>query len=118
MANILVCEDEPLTRQCVMDFLSPKGFTVFPVSDGAEALQIMEENSIDIVISDINMKPMDGITLLEKLRAADNSVPFVLMTGHPQIESYLHGKYKLGAFEYIQKPFDFKLLLSIIEKLL
>ncbi len=118
MANILVCEDEPLIRQCVMDFLAPKGFTLFPVSDGTEALQTMEENSIDIVISDINMKPMDGITFLEKLRAADNMVPFVLMTGHPQIESYLHGKHDLGAFEYIQKPFDFNLLLSIIKKLL
>lgn len=118
MRNIVLCEDEPLTRQCMMDFLKPKGFNLFPASDGKEALKIIGENSVDLVISDIEMKPMDGITLLETLRSSNNNVPFVLVTGHPEIDSYLHAIHDLGAFEYITKPFDFNILLSVVEKLL
>jgi DNA-binding NtrC family response regulator len=61
---------------------------------------------------------MDGMTFLETIRRRENNVPFILMTGHPKIDAYIHAVQKLGAFEYIQKPIDLDILYIAIERLL
>jgi len=118
VSTVLLCEDEPLTRQCLADFLESKEFLVKTAPDGSKALELLETQSVDIIISDLNMKPMDGITLLERLRKESSQVPFILITGQPNIDSFLKATHDLGAFEYIQKPFDFNMLIAIINKLI
>jgi len=118
MRNILICEDEELTLQVLENFVKSQKFTAFTATDGTEALKIIANNKIDLVISDIHMNPMDGVTLLETLRKDDNAVPFILITAHPDVETYIHALHHLGAFEYIQKPLDLDILMSVINRLL
>ncbi|MFQ5432212.1 MAG: response regulator [Nitrospinota bacterium] len=118
MPNILICEDEKLTLQVLEDFVQSQNFTAFTATDGTEALKILADNKIDLIISDIHMNPMDGVTLLETLRKDNNAVPFMLITAHPDIETYIRTLHDLGAFEYIQKPLDLGILLSVINRLL
>ncbi len=118
MANILICEDEELTRQVLENFFKSKNFNTSSAVDGSKALQILEETEIDLIVSDIHMNPMDGITLLETLRKNDNQIPFVLITAHPDIETYIHTIHDLGAFEYVHKPLDLDILMSVIGRLL
>ena len=118
MPNILICEDEELTLQVLENFVKTQNFTAFTATDGSGALKIIADNKIDLIISDIQMSPMDGITLLETLRKDNNAVPFILITAHPDVETYIHTLHELGAFEYIQKPLDLNILLSVINRLL
>jgi two-component system NtrC family response regulator len=118
MRSILLCDDDVTTRSMFRDYFEPKGYDIFEAGDGAEALDSIAENSIDMVVSDIHMKPTDGITLLTRLREDKNDVPFILITGMPDIETYIHGIHKLGAFEYMQKPIDLEILNNIVEKML
>ena len=118
MANILICEDEELTRQVLENFFQSKEFNTSTAEDGSKALQILEKTKIDLIVSDIHMNPMDGITLLETLRKDGNQIPFVLITAHPDIESYIHTIHDLGAFEYVHKPLDLDILMSVINRLL
>jgi DNA-binding NtrC family response regulator len=118
MYNILICEDDELTLQVLENFMKMKNYIPFTARDGSEALKIIENQKIDLIVSDIHMNPMDGITLLETLRKNDNRVPFVLITAHPDIETFIHAIHDLGAFEYIHKPLDLNVLQSVIEQLL
>jgi DNA-binding NtrC family response regulator len=118
MPNILICEDEELTLQVLENFIKTQNFGAFTATDGTAALKIIADNNIDLIISDIHMNPMDGVTLLETLRKDDNSVPFILITAHPDVETYIHALHDLRAFEYIQKPLDLDILLSVINRLL
>lgn len=118
MTSILVCEDEELTLQVLKNFVKTQNFNPFTAIDGTEALKIVADNKIDLIISDIHMSPMDGVTLLETLRKDKNAVPFILITAHPDVDTYIHTLHDLGAFEYVQKPLDLDILLSIINRLL
>jgi len=117
MTNIVLCEDDPLIRMTLTEFISSHDYHVIEAVDGTEALEIINSQSIDMVISDIHMSPMDGLSLLSKLRNQKNHIPFILVTGKPDIESFIKGVNDLGAFEYIQKPFDFNLLMTMIKKM-
>lgn len=118
MPKILLTEDDPLTMHVLQSFLQSQKFDVVPALDGAEAMGLLENDSFDIVISDIQMKPMDGLTFLRSVRDKGNNMPFIIMTAHPRIESYIQAVHKLGAFEYIQKPLDLDILMVAIKRLL
>ena len=118
MPKILVCEDEELTRKVLVSLLTSQGHEVVSAPDGVRGLELIEEDGIELVISDIQMKPMGGVKLLEAIRANGNNIPFIMITAHPDIETFIHAIHNLGAFEYIQKPLDLQIVSSIIEKLL
>lgn len=118
MANILVTEDDPSIQDLLKSFFESEGFGVFLASDGTKALEIIKEKQIDLVISDVEMEPMDGVALLQTLRNEKNGVPFVMITGHPDIEIYIKAIHELGAFEYVLKPIDLNILLSIANRLI
>lgn len=118
MPKVLLTEDDPLTMHVLQTFLQSQKFDVVPASDGAEAMGILENQPFDIVISDIQMHPMDGLTFLRSVREKGNHMPFIIMTAHPRIESYIQAVHTLGAFEYIQKPLDLDILMVVIKRLL
>lgn len=118
MPKVLLTEDDPLTMHVLQVFLQSQKFEVVPASDGTEAMALLDNQPFDIVISDIQMQPMDGLTFLRSMREKGNNMPFIIMTAHPRIESYIQAVHKLGAFEYIQKPLDLDILMVVIRRLL
>lgn len=118
MQKILIAEDDALTMHVLQTFLSSQKFEVTPAGDGQEALQLLDGGGFDLVISDIQMQPMDGLVFLKEARKKGNNIPFIIMTARPKMDSYIHAMHELGAFEYIQKPLDLDTLMLVIDRLM
>ena len=114
--SILIVEDELRTRFLLRDYLMKENFNVFEASDGEEGLIAFSNQKIDLVILDIMMPKMDGITMLEKLREV-STVPVILLTAKGEEEDKLQG-YDYGADDYITKPFSPKVLIAKVKALL
>jgi response regulator RpfG family c-di-GMP phosphodiesterase len=105
--KILVVDDEPAICGLVEAYLKKKGYDVAVANNGSDALSIVKNGSIDLVISDIKMPGMSGIELLQKIREYSGTLPVLLATGLPTMETAI-GALKAGAFDYIAKPFHFE----------
>lgn len=114
--KILIIEDENKIRYLIRDYLNLEDFTVLEASDGDEGLSIFSSTNIDLIILDIMMPKLDGITVLETIRGTTN-VPVILLTAKSQEEDKLFG-YEIGADDYITKPFSPKVLIAKIKALL
>jgi DNA-binding NtrC family response regulator len=102
--RILVAEDEQDMRQFLSRFLIRKGYKVDCVASGEEAWRTIDETVYDLVISDLDLGDISGLDLLEKARATDNTLPFIIITGVGTIESAVKA-IQQGAFHYLTKPF-------------
>ena len=103
--TILVVDDEELIRSLVVTFLSKLGHSCLTAIDGVDALDKMEGNKIDAVITDIKMPNMDGITLTSKISIKYPGLPIMVMTAFD--EEYSAGiAISAGAREFIKKPFS------------
>lgn len=114
--NILIIEDEIRIRILLRDYLKRDGFNVIEASDGDEGINAFQNNSIDLILLDIMMPRVDGITVLETIRNVSD-VPIILLTAKSQEEDKLFG-YELGADDYITKPFSPKVLIAKVKALL
>jgi two-component system chemotaxis response regulator CheY len=105
-------------RQMVKATLQSAGYGVVEAADGQEALDYARENSVDLVISDVNMPRMDGIRLVHELRAlpAYRLTPLLLLTTESSLEKKQEGK-RAGATGWIVKPFNPAQLLATLTKL-
>ncbi len=101
----LIVDDEAGTRDLLVSFLEMIGFETRSAADGEEALQIYKNRSVDIVISDLMMPKIGGLDLLRELKQIDPDVIFILITGHPSLETAIEA-IKKGARDYITKPFN------------
>ena len=103
--NVLVVDDDSSVRKSIVMFLKMENFKVFSASSGNQAIDIVTNNKIHFILSDIKMPEMDGMELLKNIRAANPDIPIiVLMTGYSQ-----YSKEELldsGAQDMIHKPFD------------
>ena len=119
MATILTVDDTASMRQMISFTLNSVGHEVIQASDGKEALKMLEGRKVDLVIADINMPNMDGITLLKSLRAlADYKfTPVLMLTTESQDEKRQQGKVA-GATGWIVKPFNPEQLLTVVKKVL
>ncbi len=114
--NILIIEDEARIRFLLRDYFLKEGFNIIEASDGDEGISYFTNNKIDLVILDIMMPKVDGITVLETIRKV-SSVPVILLTAKGQEEDKLFG-YEMGADDYITKPFSPKVLVAKVKALL
>lgn len=114
--NILIVEDEFRIRFLLRDYFNAEDFRVFEAENGQIALDIFKENKIDLIILDIMMPVMDGLTTLEKIREV-STLPVILLTAKGQEEDKLQG-YDFGADDYITKPFSPKVLVAKVKALL
>jgi len=119
MATILTVDDSTSMRQMVSFTLKQSGFDVVEAADGAEGLQKAQSSRFNLVITDVNMPKMDGITLVKELRAlpAYKFTPILLLTTEAGIEKKKEGK-EAGATGWLVKPFNPDQLLSTIKKVL
>ena len=102
--RILVVDDEDLMREYVEEAMLRQGHSVDAVSSAAEALVAAAANGYDLVVTDLKMRPMDGLQLLEKLLAKEPSLPVIVMTAYGTIETAVQAL-KSGAVDYLLKPF-------------
>lgn len=114
--NILIIEDETRIRFLLRDYFLRENFNIIEASDGDEGLIYFFNNKVDLVILDIMMPKVDGITVLEKIRKI-STVPVILLTAKGQEEDKLFG-YEMGADDYITKPFSPKVLVAKVKALL
>lgn len=105
MAVVLVVDDEPLQGQILRTILSEEGYETYIALSGEEALTVIKEHSPDIVLTDLKMKEMDGIELLDKIRSQQPAAEVVIMTAFGTIPSVVEAM-KKGAYDYLTKPLD------------
>jgi two-component system response regulator FlrC len=103
MARILVADDEEGIREFIADALALDDHTVVLAADGREAARRCDESGFDLVITDLAMPKLDGMSLLRKLRAEQPEVEVIVLTAHGTVDNAVEAM-KLGAFEYLQKP--------------
>jgi len=119
MAKILAVDDSASMRQMVSFTLKGAGHDVVEACDGVEALSLAQRGAVDLVISDVNMPNMDGITLCGELRKlpAFKFVPILMLTTESTGDKKVQGK-NAGATGWIVKPFNPEQLLATIKKVL
>jgi DNA-binding NtrC family response regulator len=103
--HMLVVDDEKSMRDLLAEYLTEYGYQVTCAANGREALELYRQGKFDIVLSDLCMEPMDGLELLHKIKMIHADAIFIMITGHPSIQSSIE-VIKKGARDYITKPFD------------
>ncbi len=117
MPNILVVEDDKALNMLISRVLERNGHAVFPAFDGAEALALLDETHIDLVLTDIMMPGTDGYELVAAIRAADTKMPVLFMTAKSGFGDKLRG-FNLGADDYMVKPIDINELVLRVNAIL
>ena len=119
MATILTVDDTASMRQMISFTLNSVGHEVIQATDGKEALNILQQKKVDLVIADVNMPNMDGITLVKSLRALVEYkfTPILMLTTESEDTKRQQGK-TAGATGWIVKPFNPEQLLNIVKKVL
>ena len=103
MYNILICDDQRDIVNALKIYLAPEGYRLFEADNGADALRIVKEQQIHLVLLDVMMPRMDGITATAKIREFSN-VPIILLTAKSETEDKVLGL-NVGADDYVTKPF-------------
>lgn len=102
--KILIVDDEPSICDILEKFLKKKGYEVCRASDGKKAVTIIDGTPIDLIVSDIKMPGMSGVELLQKIREKGKTMPVLITTGFPTLDTAIEAL-KLGAYDYLTKPF-------------
>ena len=115
--KILLLEDDLLFGETLLDLLEEEGFEVNHVSNGQDALDATFSTKFDIYLLDINVPLINGISLLDELRSANDNTPAIFLTSHKDKEM-IRNSFASGADDYMIKPFDSEELILRIEALL
>lgn len=117
MARILICDDQELMRDSLAALLARDGHDVVAAGDGPQALQRISSGKVDLLITDLKMPKMTGIELLTEAKKLKPDLPVVLMTAFATVQTAVEAM-KLGAYDYIQKPFEGDEIKLLIERTL
>jgi DNA-binding NtrC family response regulator len=114
--RILITEDDRAIRRAIREILELEGHQVDEAADGVEALGMCEETTFDVLFCDIKMPKMDGLELMQSLKALDHQPEIVVMSGHGNIEMAVKAL-RLGAYDFIEKPLNLNRILVAINHL-
>ncbi|MBI4622725.1 MAG: sigma-54-dependent Fis family transcriptional regulator [Verrucomicrobia bacterium] len=115
MPSVLIVDDLVSIHEMLEAVIQPTGFATAFATDGEKGLVRYKAEKYDLVLADIDMKPMDGITLLKQLKLYDPSVVVIIMTAYASTESAVQAL-KFGAFDYLQKPFRVDDLIATLRR--
>ncbi|MBK9990970.1 MAG: sigma-54-dependent Fis family transcriptional regulator [Verrucomicrobia bacterium] len=115
MPSVLIVDDLLSIHEMLDAVIQPTGFTTSFATDGEKALVRYKAEKPDIVLADIDMKPMDGLTLLKQLRLHDPNAVVIIMTAYASTESAIQAL-KFGSYDYLQKPFRVDELISTLKR--
>jgi len=115
MENILIVDDEKNYPTIIGEILQEEGYTSLTASSGMEALDILNNDLIDLVLTDVKMPGMSGIQLLEKIKEINPDIPVIIMTAYGSVEKAVDAMHK-GAYTFILKPFENQALIAHIAK--
>jgi two-component system response regulator AtoC len=115
--QVLIVDDEPNLRKILSAQLTRDGYDVLTAEDGEQGLHLLREHHIDLVITDLKMPKVDGMTLLRRALEIEAELPVVLITAHGTIDTAVEAL-KRGAFDFVTKPFDKDEVRQIVAKAL
>src|SRR5262245_62121775 len=115
--QVLIVDDEPNLRKILSAQLSRDGYDVMTAEDGEQGLQALRDHHIDLVITDLKMPKVDGMTLLREALREEPELPIVMITAHGTVDTAVEAL-KLGAFDYLTKPFDKDEVRQVVAKAL
>ena len=118
--HILVVDDDDMMREFVKELLKINNFTITEANNGKAGLKEFRENTPDLVLTDIIMPEMEGISFIRELRSHNKEIPIIAMTGnvHGRMEEFLDISSQLGADAILRKPIKAKEFLDTIGRLL
>ncbi len=117
MDTILIIEDKESMLRMLSELFKEEGMNVLTARDGPEALRKIKDEKIDVILTDLKLPSMDGITILKEVKTIDSSIPVIVMTAYGSIETAVNAM-KLGATDFITKPFNPDHLLMVIKRVL
>lgn len=115
MDTVLIVDDEKNYTLILSAVLEEEGLETLTANSGLEALEILKNSDVDLVLTDMKMPSMDGIELLERIKAKDPELPVIMMTAHGTVDKAVEAMQK-GAYTYILKPFDNERLVIYVSK--
>lgn len=115
--SILIIDDEASIRQSLSGALSDEGYQVMSAPNAAQGMELIRKISPDVVIMDIWMPDVDGLTALNEIRKQGIEIPIIMMSGHGTIETAVKAT-KLGAFDFVEKPVELDRVLVLIRNAL
>ncbi|MFZ0456051.1 MAG: sigma-54 dependent transcriptional regulator [Ignavibacteriaceae bacterium] len=115
--KILIVDDDTGHRTMLKATLSGKDYNIFEASDGSDAIKMVEDQFFDLIMMDLKMENVDGITTLKQIKKISPAIPILIMTAYSSVETAVDAL-KLGAFDYLMKPLDMDEVLHTIEKTL
>ena len=113
--QLLLVDDEERFLSTTKILLEKRGVATFTATNGVDALKIMSEHRVDVVILDVKMPGIDGVEVLRKTKQKHPLVEVIMLTGHASVESAVEGL-KLGAFDYVKKPCDISDLITKVNE--
>ena len=113
--KVLIIEDDDIQRELLKEILKESGFEVFTSSTAEKGLQTVAKNSPAVVVTDVRLPGMDGLTFLKKLKQEYSEVEVIVITAFSNVEDAVSA-IKAGAFHYVTKPFDPQVLINLIDK--
>lgn len=115
-ANILIIDDETGPRESLKIVLGPY-YNIYTAEQGSQALEILRREPVDLVTVDLKMPGLSGIRVLEKIKAHDPDIEGIIITGYGSMDTAIDGL-RLGAFDYIAKPFDANHIVELVRRAL
>jgi two-component system response regulator PilR (NtrC family) len=115
MARVLIVDDEDELREMLAETVRSLGHEVFTAEDGEKGLHVYKQQEIDLVITDLKMPRMDGLTLLREIRLVKPDAVVLMITAFPTIDSAVQA-IKLGAYDYIIKPFKIEQIEVVVRR--
>ncbi|MBL4659476.1 MAG: response regulator, partial [Alcanivoracaceae bacterium] len=105
MTTVLIVEDDLMVSETTQRWLSLDGFEVVTCTDSTKACDMINQQAIDVVVSDVKMPKLTGLELQQKIGKIDAQLPVILMTGHGDIAMAVNAM-EQGAYYFIEKPFE------------
>jgi len=116
-ASILVVDDDAVVRQSLARVLEQEGHRIDQAGSGAEGVQMFENHGYSLVILDLRMPRLGGLTVLQHVRNSRPEVPILVMTGYPSLENAKES-IQLGAFDFLPKPLDAAQIRTVVARAL